>query len=273
MIEVLKRLAELDEANGGVKESTKLVNDEKIAVITESVVGECGPMGMSMTPAMGMTNTPASFSINASAGSGDEVANMLTQIMTLAGVKKDAGGDQLMPHGHEPLTSEPPMSGKDDIRSALDALDQVEDEETDLGGMGGMGGDMTGMDAGMEPEMGAEMGTAGPTGDVSTMADQVRDMADELAGKDKEDLGLESLRQFDNSPQEKTRSTDPLNDFANIINKVREFDYVPAQSGSNPMKAENVKNTEAPVQEGTADQSLLSITTDLMKQYQAYKAD
>ena len=267
MIEVLKRLAELDEANGGVKESTKLVNDEKIAVITESVVGECGPMGMSMTPAMGMTNTPASFSINASAGSGDEVANMLTQIMTLAGVKKDVGGDdQPMPHGHEPLTSEPPMSGKDDIRSALDALDQVEDEETDLGGMGG---DMTGMDAGMEPEM----GTAGPTGDVSTMADQVRDMADELAGKDKEDLGLESLRQFDNSPQEKTRSTDPLNDFANIINKVREFDYVPAQSGSNPMKAENVETTEAPVQEGTADQSLLSITTDLMKQYQAYKAD
>ena len=271
MIEVLKRLAVLDEANGGVKESTKLVNDEKIAVITESVVGECGPMGMSMTPAMGMTNTPASFSINASAGSGDEVANMLTQIMTLAGVKKDVGGDvQPMPHGHEPLTSEPPMSGKDDIRSALDALDQVEDEDADLGGLGG---DMTGMDAEMEPEMGAQMGTAGPAGDVSDMADQVRDMADELAGKDKEDLGLESLRQFDNSPQEKIRSTDPLNDFANIINKVREFDYVPAQSGSNPMKAENVKNTEAPVQEGTADQSLLSITTDLMKQYQAYKAE
>ena len=267
MIDVIKRLAELDDANGGIKESTKMVQDANVAVITESAMGECGgPIGMSMTPSMGMANnTPASFSINASAASGDEVANMLTQIMTLAGVKKDGPIDGPMGHNEpsRPLTGEPPMGGKDDIRSALNAIDQVEDEESSLGGMDDIGNDEI-ADTG---DMGAEMGTAGPAGgDISDMADQVQDMAQQLAGKDKQDLGLESLRQFDNSPQEKTRSTDPLNDFASVLNKIRSFEYTPPNSGSNPMTAEST------VQENTTEQSLSSITTDLMKQYEVYKA-
>jgi hypothetical protein len=271
MIDVIKRLAELDDANGGIKESTKMVQDAKVAVITESAIGEFGsPMGMTMTPPMGMASTPASFSINASAASGDEVANMLTQIMTLAGVKSH--GDQPMhePSGHDAqLTGEPPMGGKAGIRSALDAIDQVEDEEAELGGMSDIGSDeIADMDG-----MGAEMGTAGPAGgDVGTMADQVQDMAQQLAGKDKEDLGLESLRQFDNSPQEKTRSTDPLNDFANVLNKIRSFEYTPPNSGSNPITAEATANAETAVQETVQKESLASITTDLMKAYETYKS-
>jgi hypothetical protein len=268
MIDVIKRLAELDDANGGIKESTKMVQDAKVAVITESAMGECGgPLGMSMTPQMGMANTPASFSINASAASGDEVANMLTQIMTLAGVKKDG------PMGHDepgnPLTGEPPMGGKADIRSALNAIDQVEDEEAALGGMSDIGSDEIAEPGGMD----AEMGTAGPAGgDIGNMADQVQDMAQQLAGKDKEDLGLESLRHFDNSPQEKTRSTDPLNDFANVLNKIRSFEYTPPNSGSNPMTAEATANAESAVQENTQKESLMSITTDLMKAYETFKS-
>ncbi len=267
MIDVIKRLAELDDANGGVKESTKMVQDANVAVITESAMGECGgPLGMSMTPPMG-GNTPASFSINASAASGDEVANMLTQIMTLAGVKKDG------PMGHDepgsPLTGEPPMGGKADIRSALNAIDQVEDEEAELGGMSDIGSDEIAEPGGMD----AEMGTAGPAGgDISTMADQVQDMAQQLAGKDKEDLGLESLRHFDNSPQEQTRNTDPLNDFAQVLNKIRSFEYTPSNSGSNPMTAEATANAETAVQETTEKQSLISITTDLMKAYETFKS-
>lgn len=250
MIEVMKRLAELDNANGGLKESTKLVKDPTIALISEGQeLAECGPMGMpGMEGSMGSSH-PASFSINATASSGDEVANMLTQIMTLAGVKShgDAGdmGEK------EPLNAEPPMSAGDDMKAAISAIDQAEQETSMIGDMSPE----------MEDESEPDVGQG--TGDVASMADEVQGMADELASKDKEDLGLES---FDNSPQVQTRKTDPLNDFASILNKVREFDYTPPNSGSNPMKAESV---EAPAKESTG---LFDLTNNLFKEYQAYKA-
>ena len=206
MTEVMKRLAELDNANSGLKESTKLVNDPTIALISEGQqIDECGPMGMpAMEGGMGSSH-PASFSINATASSGDEVANMLTQIMTLAGVKSH--GDMGDMGEKEPLNAEPPMSAGDDMKAAISAIDQAEQETA-------MIGDET---PEMEDESEPDVGSTG--GDVAAMADEVQDMADQLAGTDKEQLGLESLRQFDNSPQEKTRKTDPLNDFASILNK------------------------------------------------------
>lgn len=257
MIDVLKKLAEID-AEGGLKESTKLVNDPSLAMISESTVQECGPMGM---PGMATPHgTPASFSVNASAATGDEVANMLTQILTLAGVKKD--GPEAGPVGHDehPLTGEPPMKGADDMKAAIQAIDQAEQETS------AMGGDMDGpeMETDMDPTDNA-MGGDEPA-PVSDMAQDVQDMADELADKDKEDLGLES---FDNQPQVQVRKTDPLNDFAQIINKVREFDYVPAQSGSNPMKAESVESQETSVKESTG---IVDLTNNLFKEYQAFKA-
>ena len=248
----MKRLAELDQANGGLKESTKLVADQKIATITESALDECGMPGMPGAP-----TSPASFSINASAASGDEVASMLTQIMTLAGMPGGGQDKGVIPPEMDgdkgPLTGEPPMGGGgNDIKAALDAIDQAEQPA-------GFGGEEEG-------EMGTEMGTAGPAGgDVGTMADQVRDMADQLSGTSKDELGLESLRQFDNSPQEHTREYNP-NDFANILNKVRDFETVPARGGDNPLKQESIE--QSPAKEET---SLLDITNNLFKEYNAFK--
>jgi hypothetical protein len=131
MINVLKRLAELDAQNPNVEKT----------MVKESTVAECGMMPM---PGMGMMSgsdhppVAASFSINATAATGDEVANMLTQIMTLAGVHKV--DDEHM--GSEPppavMTMEP--AAGDAMRSVIDKLnpdaggeegDIEEPEETD----------------------------------------------------------------------------------------------------------------------------------------------
>ena len=143
MIDVLKRLAELDAQNPNI--------------IKESAVEECGPMGMMTTPmdeegadalAIEPTATPAApassgpANINISAGSGEEVSNMLATIMQLAGVK-EVGADDL---GAEPvgavLTAEPTMSGTPpvsepakvggdmkDMISTIDKMNDTDDHE------------------------------------------------------------------------------------------------------------------------------------------------
>jgi len=143
MIDVLKRLAELDAQNPNI--------------IKESAVEECGPMGMMTTPmdeegadalAIEPTATPAApassgpANINISAGSGEEVSNMLATIMQLAGVK-EVGADDL---GAEPvgavLTAEPSMSGEPsvsepakvggdmkDMISTIDKMNDTDDHE------------------------------------------------------------------------------------------------------------------------------------------------
>lgn len=95
MIDVLKRLAELDAGNPNVEnkmgdvESLVTVSnvDGEVAKINENIesVEECGPgmAGPGMAP-----RTPAS--INMTASSGDELAGMLRDIMSLAGVNKDS---------------------------------------------------------------------------------------------------------------------------------------------------------------------------------------
>lgn len=124
MIDVLKRLAELDSKNPNI--------------IKESVeVAECGPMGM-----MGMAppepKTPAT--LNITAGDGEELGSMLAAIMQLAGVQKVEPGHL----GAEPepmkLTAEPSLGGAptagDDMRSVIDKLnpeDEEGEEETDEG--------------------------------------------------------------------------------------------------------------------------------------------
>ena len=106
MIDVLKRLTELDSTNPNV--------------VTESTdVTECGMDGMSSMIAP-QPHTPAS--INMTAGSGDELANMLSTIMQLAGVHKV--GDEHM--GAEPppavVSVEPAMSAGDSMRSVIDKM-------------------------------------------------------------------------------------------------------------------------------------------------------
>jgi hypothetical protein len=140
MIDVLKRLAELDAKNPNVEKT----------MVKESTVAECGMMPM---PGMGVMSSPshppvaANFSINATAATGDEVANMLTQIMTLAGVHKV--GDNHM--GAEPpaavMTMEP--SAGDSMRSVIDKMnpdaDEIggEEDEEELGPFQGNDDDMS----------------------------------------------------------------------------------------------------------------------------------
>jgi hypothetical protein len=123
MIDVMKRLAEIDSAN----------------IVKENAVAECGIMPeMNMAP----SHPPMPASINMTAGSGEELSDMLTTIMSLAGIHKvepeHLGVDQ------EPmqLTPEPgmavgPASAGDDMRAVLDKLNPETDDnkkETDEGG-------------------------------------------------------------------------------------------------------------------------------------------
>lgn len=118
MIDVMKRLAELDSTNNNV--------------IKESAgIKECGPMGM-MDSMGGMEKPSTPASMNITAGSGDELAHMLATIMQMSGGKKDAPGNMGGETGVEIMTAEPevsvePMSGGDAMRSMMDKLNPMDD--------------------------------------------------------------------------------------------------------------------------------------------------
>ena len=290
MIDVMKRLAQLDSTNPNVvkaeskeqefnagnavtgmnnytgetviAETLSVAELQKLSGLNESLA-ECGPMGMMGAGPMGMASAKptANFSLNASAATGDEVASMLTQIMNLAGVK-DAGHHLGTP---DSLTGEPPagshhgadgMSAQSDIAKALGHIDSIEDEEAEMGA--DMGADFSG-------QIGHEVDTKSPTnGDVGAMADQVRGMADELSEKDPEDFDVaEELRLFDNSPKEQTRAYDP-NAFADVINRLRDFDTVPARGGDNPLKAHATEAVKSADDTG-------SLAEQLMAEFQQFK--
>jgi hypothetical protein len=130
MIDVMKRLAELDSKNPNVvKEST--------------AIEECGMMPM---PGMGGQHTPAS--INMTADSGSELTGMLRDIMQLAGMQK-VGAEHLgiepepMKLTPEPIAAvgpaiaEPMSSAADDMRSVIDKLHSDDEEGDDLGAFQG----------------------------------------------------------------------------------------------------------------------------------------
>jgi hypothetical protein len=121
MIDVMKRLAELDSKNPNiVKENVQ--------------VGECG-----MMPEMGMDLAPEKpsmpASINMTAGSGDELSNMLATIMQLAGQNKPVSAAPALdntppaPGALEPASG--PMSQTDNMRSVIDKLNPMDDNGED----------------------------------------------------------------------------------------------------------------------------------------------
>lgn len=210
MIDVLKRLAELDEKNPNVVNPQSQKTKQKQQVKESAPVAECGPMGM--MGGMDRPSTPASFSINASAADGQEVSQMLRDIMNLAGVHKSDSADS-MPMDKEPVTGadDHVPDDKELMRAMLDTMNEPDDgavipaappmPATNLPPPEmGDGGDMA-LDVGPEEPMSLDGGDEVPD-DVGDMADHVRDMADELADKDKEDLGLES---YDNTPADPTQ--------------------------------------------------------------------
>lgn len=126
MIDVMKRLAELDAKNPNViKENTQ--------------VGECG-----MMPEMGMMSSPPDrpshpASINMSAGSGEELSDMLTTIMTLAGQKSadpvSAGPalDNTPPAAGILEPASGGMSATDNMRSVIDKLNPMDGDDSEDG--------------------------------------------------------------------------------------------------------------------------------------------
>ena len=135
----------------------------------------------------------------------------------------------------EPLSAIAAHSGGDGgselMRATMDKLNDVDKPEDEgliggaLGGyaghgLGGAAGDALGAMAGLPPGVGGAIGSAVGTGagaiagdrmtgenepeadsggDIASMADEVRDMADELSSTSKDELGLES---YDNTPND-----------------------------------------------------------------------
>lgn len=123
MINVLKRLAELDAKNPNVQQvqNTKISESARVA--------ECGGMmdvGMQSPSA---PHTPASIHITANTG--EELSGMLQDIMHLAGVKQDAGDS-----ANSQVLSATPVIGvsnpaANDMRAVIDKLNPDGDMSDD----------------------------------------------------------------------------------------------------------------------------------------------
>ena len=183
MIDVLKRLAELDSANPQVVKPT-MQNEQSLATVSNiagetTQVNECGPMGMMGD--MGSPRTPASFSINATAADGSEVSSMLRDIMNLAGVKPVA--DLPAFGGHKEMELEP-VHALEPIDGGQSAGDEMSDLIGMVDRMNGDAGDEVGVaqgdvDGDGDHDM-ADHGMEKTDSPVGKMADDVRDMADTL---------------------------------------------------------------------------------------------
>lgn len=117
MLDLMKRLQELDSANPNV------------VTETEQTIEECG-----MMPEMGMgmdrPSTPAS--INMTAGSAAELGDLLKDIVSLAGMDKSEPDMPLSVGG--PAVLEPAgmgTPGADDMRSVIDKLNPMDGDDQD----------------------------------------------------------------------------------------------------------------------------------------------
>ena len=198
----MKRLAEIDAKNPNVAKPT-LAQEKSMGTISnvagkstvkESSVAECGPLGM--MGGMQPPRMPASFSLNGTAETGDEVASMLSQILSLAGMKpvSDTMGmePEMEPHSSE-IEVEPDaghMEPVDDMANMIGMVDKMNGPQD--------GGDEP-MDApGISDEDESIGGTEEPAqaAHFNDMADDVRDMTDELTSDG---------AHYDNSPSPKVK--------------------------------------------------------------------
>jgi len=207
--------------------------------LNESALAECGMMGM-QSPMNMAPQMPAS--INMSAGNANEIVSMMRGIMDLA--KTDTGfgtnsmpamdpmmkalGDVDMDGDHDmkdhdleqpddgPLTAEPPAnmddSGADELADIIKKI-------------------RTGEPVKISTDMPVKVTSDEPIKGSTT---------DKLNARDN---GKPEDEGYDNTPDPKTRDYNP-NDFAHVVNKVRDFDYTPPNSGSNPMPDPNEKKKE-----------------------------
>lgn len=93
----------------------------------KTTLKECGPTGM-MGMDMDKPSTPASISVTA--GSGDELGNMLKTIMSLAGVKPVTQNDMPVDHGAS-APMPPQMGGEPDMKGLIDIVTDEPESEFD----------------------------------------------------------------------------------------------------------------------------------------------
>jgi hypothetical protein len=285
MINVLQRLAELDSKNPNVANplaaGRKVMEADQLPQLPDLTemgdlralsglkpVNECGIMPMGDLGGMSHNRPPASFSINATAADGAEVSAMLGDILNLAGVHK-VGQEHMPAVDSAPsamIQTTPSMgSEKDAMRSALDKMnDQPEDEMHDLSDFGvtdeeeipmsdepeaGMGGDVGGMGA-AHPMGGQGLGSGGSDSPVSSMADEIRNMAARLSQiEDLDDLpGVEGGEEekpeteaYDNTPADPTNVP---------LGNTNDFAYNPNAGGMN----KGVTNMPSAMAENLEDQ-------------------
>lgn len=123
MIDVMKRLAELDAKNPNM-------------ISESSDVTECGgPMGlMGETTPQEAPKTPAT--LNVTAGSAEELGNMLTQIMQLAGVHKVEPEHLGIQQEPSVVTAEPAVGGEDPHSGSPDSMRSIKDKMNAMAGDG-----------------------------------------------------------------------------------------------------------------------------------------
>jgi hypothetical protein len=191
---------------------------------------------MDSMPGMGIDkpSVPANFSINASAGSGDEVASMMSQILTLAGLKQ-VGPDDL---GAEPqgaiVTAEPgaavgpmvaePMSSTDDMRSVLDKLNPEPADDKEGGDLGPFQGDSSEE----EPVAGNDAGDEEPKDDEEETDEEYSNTPKDPNGANPFDA--EEFANHENqggagetSNGEKRQSNLPTATFENLMKEYKSF--------------------------------------------------
>lgn len=272
MIDVLKRLAELDQGNSNVvnpmvAEAAKeeiITEGKEIKLpelpepglsdlkalsgvktkLTESTIAECGmvPMGSPMP------SLPAS--LNMSAGNANEIVAMMRGIMDLA--KGDVPSQSMMPTMGAPM---PKMMGDLDRDGDHDMADHglEHDMERDdvLTGSPAVSGPTFGDDDGAVDDSGADeladmmrkIKTGEPvkiTTDMPvkvTSDEPIKGTTDKLNKVSGDGPTSKEDEDYDNTPKPQTKGHGDGNDFANIINKVRTADMetTPYGSGSNPM--------------------------------------
>jgi hypothetical protein len=252
MIDVIKRLAQLDATNPAIDIGAAVVKPVQGVSLSEN-----GPMGM-MGGMGGMSQPHTPASINMTAASGDELSGMLKDIMSLAGLSK-AEPEQL---GIEvepmtALTAEPEIGpeagagpGATDgevMRSVLDKLNPEDgEEETPFGS-----------------KQGGDDGVSQSHGDIDNDGDH--DMADHNAEKSEPEAGADDKEEDDkeetdetyDGPQYSTTPNDPTKDRQGY-----------SQNGIGP--SDNLNSGDGNGRHTAQPQGKPSAFESLMKEYKSF---
>ena len=244
MINVLKRLAELDSGNPNIE--NRMTVDTPLATVSNvyedmNSVEECGDM-----PAPSAAPHSAA-NISVTANSGDEVASMLKSLMALSGVSNTAS----MPSHKEIEVSSPHAvhTGNDDMARMISMIDNSEDHHDMTDDLLDLKKDNSAEEAyGDQQRM---PGSFNSDGSYNTSDDEATDF-DELDYDDDQEEKSEAM--YDNSPEQEIEPHDYGD--KQVTPKPQGFKQ---RIGDNPYKM--------------AHESADAIATQLMNDYRSFVAE